>query len=106
MKTIKSIPFKYFNVDWTINYVDEIPHNDDNYFYGQTHFDKREILISTQLNDNPIPLITQQRTLYHELGHIILAEGGYNDESSDESLVEWIGKSLYDLIQNSNLFNK
>lgn len=104
LKIIKNIPFKYLDVNWVIKYVDEIPSNKDNFFFGQTHYDKREIWIATKLNGSPIPLITQSRTLYHELVHVILSEGQYDTESANEPLVEWIGKSLYNLIQNRDLF--
>lgn len=106
MEIISQRPFKYFDIEWTIKYVDEIPHENEHFFYGQTKFDKREILISKNLNDSPVPEIIQQRTLYHELAHIILEEGMYNEASGDEPLVEWIGKSLYELTTNSDLFNK
>lgn len=106
MKVIDIIKFKFLDIEYTIEYVDQIPDDNNKIIYGKIDYNERKILISTKLNGNEIPSIIQTRTLYHELFHLILDEGQYNDCSSDEPLVECLAKGLYELINKTNLFNK
>lgn len=103
MKTIKQKKFKFQDVTWTIKWVDQIDSENESLIYGRTQFDTLEILISTKLNGNDIPLIVQERTLYHELIHMILDENQFNSESRCESLVEAIAKGIYELKHKTNL---
>lgn len=103
MKVIKQNTFKFLDIEYIVEYVDQIPDENNKIIYGKIDYNECKILISTKLNGNDIPLISQERTLYHELFHLILDEGQYNDCSTDEPLVECLAKGLYELVNKTNL---
>lgn len=103
MKVIKQNTFKFLDIEYIIEYVDQIPDENNKIIYCKIDYSECKILISTKLNGNDIPLITQERTLYHELFHLILDEGQYNDCSTDEPLIECLAKGLYELVNKTNL---
>lgn len=95
----KSKKFQFQGIDWEIHWVDEIKRDDDGITYGNTDFAKRIVTLSTEAKGVPIPELAVNRTLWHELVHLILEEGQYGEASSDEAMVELLGKGIYELIK-------
>lgn len=94
----KSKKFQFQGIDWEIHWVDEIK-CDDGITYGNTNFTNRTITLSTEVKGIPIPELAINRTLWHELVHLILEEGQYSKASADEPMVELLGKGIYELIK-------
>jgi len=55
---------------------------------GECSISKKEILISETHNNNKIPELGMEQTLYHEVVHVILDEIGRDDLSLDETFVQ------------------
>lgn len=81
-----------FSSKWKLKFVDKIDLEDDSNPDGITDANKRLIAISTNQSDNEIII-----TLLHELIHAILDTGQYLSSSQNESMVEFVARSLYSL---------
>lgn len=91
--------FKFMDSVWTIRFVDRVPLMEDQdpaaTNFGLCDADRRTITIGLKDADGR-PYRKEQviQTLRHELMHMILFEGQYLTCFSDESLVEWLAKSV------------
>lgn len=63
--------------------------------FGTSDSITRTIKVAIEdLDKNSLKSSIIQDTLYHEIAHAILTEGGYNKETENEALVEWIGRNI------------
>lgn len=89
-----------FGSEFNIKYVDKITSNkedssDDSFWCGLTDPVERTILVATKSNDGRLFSEYEiEDTLFHEVIHAVLTEGGYLRENGDEPLVEWLAKCL------------
>ena len=73
------------------------------YNYGITYNAKKEICISKKVGDSIQPESEMYLTLVHEIVHIILDAGQYNEESHNEALVEWLSRCIVSLLKQKIL---
>jgi hypothetical protein len=96
----KDFKFTIANDNWLVKYVDNLEDGEGNVLFGQTLYGDNIIRIAThrpngkRYSDKEI-----QRTLLHELVHVIFAEGQYLGSCNDEPLVEWVARCLQDLLK-------
>lgn len=91
-----------FNITYTIKYVDIIKDNKDVFIFGNTDIVNKCIYIATKNgNGKKLSDVTIKTTLYHELVHVILCEGAFDNISKNEPLVEWTAKCLIQLRKNN-----
>lgn len=87
-----------FGSKYKIKYLDKVFDEKGNWIFGTTSNGKKEILLSTVLEDGkPIQKEELEITLYHKLIHAILMTGQYMVCNDDEPLVEWLARCLYTL---------
>ncbi len=89
--------FTLFHEQWKIVEVHKIGKND--LIYGETDWRTYTIRIRADLSHE-----TKQLVLFHELVHVIFANGCYKKENDNEPLVEWFAKCLSEL-NSVNIFN-
>ena len=105
MKKWKSKKFNIFGDIWTIMFIDKVtedrgPEDPEHWLFGMTDHINKKIAVSTKniegeaLSDREV--IT---TVAHECVHAILGSGCYNNCSSDEPLVEFLGKGILSLLK-------
>lgn len=73
---------------------------EDTFYYGLSYLPIRVILIRTHYQGLPMSKDDILNTLFHELIHFMLDDGCYNTESSNEYLVEWLGKNVKHLFKD------
>lgn len=104
---MKKIKFKFFERMWEINLVDKLPYCEKNQFrFGESDMIVGVINVAVK-DDNglDLPKDVILMTILHEIFHMILGTGAYHDANSDEPLVEWMARSMYNLM-SQNLFDK
>ena len=89
--------FTLFYEQWKIVEVKKIGKND--LIYGETDWRINTIRIRAELS-----IDTKRLVLFHELVHVIFANGCYKKENDNEPLVEWLAKCLSEL-DSANIFN-
>lgn len=102
---IKNRQIKIGNSKWKVKLEESmLGENGKSFYFGMSNAIYKEIKLSTKLPDNTkIKEDSLQETYYHEILHSILNEGQYNEESDNESLVEWIAKCLLQLKKQNAL---
>ena len=90
-----------FGTTYKIKYVDEIENDEGNHLFGLTDNSTREIFIATTINNTSIPDTEIQITLLHELIHAALMTGQYLEENTNEPMVEWIARCIYQLLKKN-----
>lgn len=101
MKVLRVKRFKIYKNIYTIKYVDKIPTDKNLFLFGQANTIDKEILIATEGENKSLSTDTIKLTLLHELVHVILDEGCYNNESGNEPLVEWLAKGFKELLDKN-----
>ena len=84
----------------TIEYMDKVTAEDGHWIYGVTTQDRGGdiIKISTKDEDgDKLPPNVIEATLRHELFHFILDTLYFNNESGNETLVEWLASATQSL---------
>lgn len=107
-KVFKNRKFKFMDSVYSIRFVDRVPLLDnqdpDSVNFGQCNIDKKEILIGLRDAEGNFYREEQiENTLRHELMHVIMFEGQYNNCYADEPLIEWLAKSLGILLKQKIL---
>lgn len=77
----------------TVEYVDQVITDNDGWVYGRCreHGDKFTVQISLYDEDGkPMTKESMEKTLRHELFHVILFRGQYLNSGQDEPLIEWL----------------
>ena len=102
---IKNRQIKIGNSRWKVKLEESMLSKDgESFYFGNSNATYKEIKLSTKLPDNTkINNDSLQETYYHEILHSILNEGQYNEESDNESLVEWMAKCLLQLKKQNAL---
>lgn len=99
--------FKIFGSTWTIKIVDvveeEVDENGTHYYAGMTYNTTKVIEIARNIYGAKIDKDEMFKTLCHELVHAILNTGSYLRSSSDEPMVEFIGRGIAELIRQNVL---
>ena len=83
----------------TIEYKDKvITDDDDHWVYGITITDRGGAIIQISTKDedgDPLPKEQIEATLRHELFHFILDTLYFKEESTNETLVEWLASATH-----------
>lgn len=87
-----------FGIPYNIEYVHEIK-DGDSCSYGLTTYCKHLVQVANTVYGEKLLAKEQRITLLHELFHVILTEGQYNQESHNEALVEWLAKCTNEIIE-------
>lgn len=107
--------FNIFGSTWTILIVDSLVDikddaaKDGEYdgmegeYAGITSCAEGTIKIARELNGIKVTNEFMFNTLCHELTHAILDTGGYNKETYDEQLVEFLGRGIAELVRQNIL---
>jgi hypothetical protein len=94
----KDFKIKIAGNNWQVKFVDKIQTEDGTITFGQTIYGDNIVFVSTKRpNGKPYSSDEIQRTLLHELTHVFLSEGQYNQCSNDEPLVEWLARCMQEL---------
>ena len=105
--------FNIFGSTWTIKIVDAIVDEKDyaakdgdydnmkGSYVGSTSCAEGTIRIARELNGIKVTNEFMFNTLCHELTHAILDTGGYNKETCDEQLVEFLGRGIAELVRQN-----
>lgn len=109
--------FKIFGSTWTIKIVDSIgeetkdgatkegDYDDKGCIYaGLSSCAEGSVKIARKLSGVKVTNEFMFNTLCHELTHAILDTGGYNKETYDEQLVEFIGRGMAELVRQNILY--
>lgn len=101
--------FRIMDSVYSIKFVDRVPlmenQDPESVNFGVCNVDKKEILIGLKDSDgNPYREEQVMNTLRHELMHIVMFEGQYNNCYNDEPLIEWLAKSLGVLLKQKVLY--
>ena len=106
MKKWKTKKFNIFGDIWTIKFIDQVledrgTEDPNHWLFGASNNIPKTILISTKTKENK-PLSDREIlcTIAHECVHAILDSGQYINASSDEPMVEFLGKGILSLIQS------
>ena len=95
--------FDIFGTVFTIKLVDTLDKDDNNFHYGLTEDNIKEIKISKEVmkakqSDSEIYI-----TLVHEIIHAVLNTGQYLEESQKEPLIEWLTRCIISLLKQDIL---
>lgn len=92
-----------FGTTYTINIVDTLDKADDECnYYGETDHSSKIIKIGRNVHNIKQSDTEMKLTFLHELMHVILSIGQYNNCNNDEPLVEWLARCIYSL-KNQNI---
>lgn len=95
----KNRKFEIYKSKWNLEFVDSVEtFGDEEFRYGECDTLKKTIRIALKDNDGgDIDKRDVDVTIAHEFIHCMLDEGGYNEISANEPLVEWLAKCVVDL---------
>lgn len=98
---LKNRKVDLFGCTYTIRYKDKIISNEDknHELFGVTNSCDRTITIAKTLYGKTVSKKEIELTLLHELIHAILDSGQFLNESSNEAMVEWVAKCIYQLLK-------
>ncbi len=98
--------FNVFNTKYDVEFREEpLPLENGNYESGVCRSAESLIAIShNDINKKPLSKQEYEKDTMHEIIHAILNEGGYNNSSDDEPLVEWLARCMYDILINQDFF--
>lgn len=105
MKKWKSKKFNIFGDIWTIVFADEVtedrgPKDPKHWLFGATdHINKRISVSTKNVEGEPLRDREVLDTIAHECVHAILGSGCHNAASSNEPMVEFLGKGILSLLQ-------
>ncbi len=101
MITLKNKTIELFGTTIDIKFVDRIIDEEtQKELLGAANYSAGEILVAKNVRGNKISKEEMQLSLLHEIMHIVLFTGQYNDCSNDEPLVEWLARCLNKLIKD------
>lgn len=105
MEKLHNRKFKIFGSTWTIKIVDTIEKKEDGIYYcsGMTYNATKIIEVARNVYGAKITEDEMFKTLCHELIHAILNTGSYYKSSSDEPMVEFLGRGIAELIKQNVL---
>lgn len=107
MEKLHNKKFKIFGSTWTIKIVDaieeEVDEDGKHYYAGMTYNATKVIEVARNVYGTKIDKDEMFKTLCHELVHAILDAGSYLKSSSDEPLVEFLGRGIAELIRQNVL---
>lgn len=101
----KDRKFRFMDSVWTIKFVDRITEDETSgTTFGLCDPDRRTITIGLKdIDGKPYKKEQIMHTLRHELMHMVLFEGQYNDCYIDEPLVEWLSSAIGILLKSKLL---
>lgn len=100
MEKLHNKKFKIFGSTWTIKIVDE---DGKHYYAGMTYNATKVIEVARNVYGTKIDKDEMFKILCHELVNAILNTGSYLKSSSDEPLVEFLGRGIAELIRQNVL---
>lgn len=107
MEKLHNRKFKIFGSIWTIKIVDTIEEKEEedgiHYCSGMTYNVTKIIEVARNVYGAKITENEMFNTLCHELIHAILNTGSYYKSSSDEPMVEFLGRGIAELIKQNVL---
>ena len=96
--------FDIFGSKWTIKIVDSILTDEpDKAIFGITDISRRTIQVAWNVNDIRQDENEMFTTLLHELMHVFLMEGQYNEANLDEPMIEWVARCIKSLLKQKIL---
>lgn len=78
--------------------IEDLSEADEDDYFGRSYCFKQYIKLSKQLTQE-----CKEETLFHELVHLILEQGGFKEESKDEKLTTTIGNGFYQVLKDNKL---
>ncbi|WP_173431810.1 hypothetical protein [Sharpea azabuensis] len=100
-KVKKREKYELFGSKITVEYMDCVISDDpEHWIYGhcREHGDKFTIQISLEdVDGKPMTKDSIERTLRHELFHVICSRGQYINVGDDEPLIEWLSLCTFTL---------
>lgn len=107
MEKLHNRKFKIFGSTWTIKIVDTIEEKEDEdgiyYCSGMTYNVTKTIEVARNVYGAKITENEMFNILCHELIPAILNTGSYYKSSSDEPMVEFLGRGIAELIKQNVL---
>lgn len=106
MEKLHNRKFKIFGSIWTIKIVDTIEEEEEDgrhYYLGMTYNATKVIELARNVYGAKITKNEMFKTFCHELIHAILNTGSYYKSSSDEPMVEFLGRGIAELIKQNVL---
>lgn len=107
MEKLHNKKFKIFGSTWTIKIVDaieeEVDEDGKHYYAGMTYNATKVIEVARNVYGTKIDKDEMFKILCHELVYAILNTGSYLKSSSDEPLVEFLGRGIAELIRQNVL---
>lgn len=98
---LKNKKFELLGTKYSIKFIDDISDQEGNQVFGCTNSSTREIFIAKSVEGKTVPYNEIEITLLHELVHAILMTGQYIEENSNEALVEWVARCVYQLLKKN-----
>lgn len=107
MEKLHNRKFKIFGSTWTIKIVETIKEEEEedgtHYCSGMTYNVTKIIEVARNVYGTKITEEEMFKTFCHELIHAILNTGSYFRSSSDEPMVEFLGRGIAELIKQNVL---
>lgn len=100
------LEFKVFNTKYDVEFREEpLPLENGSYEFGVCKSAETIIAVSNNdINKKALGKQEYEKNAMHEIVHAVLNEGGYNNSSDDEPLVEWLARCMYDIVVNQDFF--
>lgn len=104
---MKDFKFNIFGEEYKVSFKDTVELDNCDFVWGISDAVYKQLEIATKYpNGDEINKEEIIRTILHELLHMILDEGMYQEEGKNEALVEWLSKCLYDIMFKQKIFDK
>lgn len=86
---------KIGNLTYKINDLTEDTEDD---FFGRSYSFQQWIKLSPRLSQE-----CKEETLFHEIIHLLLEQGGHKEASRDEKIVNLLANGLYQVLKDNQL---
>jgi len=93
--------FKIFAHTIKVKKVKKLKNEDGEVLLGEADLDNNTIKLLDNDKDFPVEDSQKERVFYHEFAHIMFDSIGRGDLSDNETLVDLVGNSIYQLIKTA-----